>query len=204
MLPPYFRFDSPFSGWEFFLLFPTEHRVWYPKTIYIYIFYSTQLNKGLDSLPISAFFKISIGICRIHEFHFTSKEDLWLKSNHVPFRVRQWACCNIAEWFSFVFLISPSFKCTLGNRIICGAISAESLMGGNTIWYSLHKKHSLRLSLTIESTFVSNVFNEALKAILQKVTKCIFFLFINLIWCSHRVVPALILFLVHSILVSHN
>ena len=59
---------------------------------YIYIFYSTQLNKGLDSLPISAFFKISIGICRIHEFHFTSKEDSWLKSNHVPFRVRQWAC----------------------------------------------------------------------------------------------------------------
>ena len=50
-------------------------------------------------------------------------------------------------------------------------------MGGNTIWYSLHKKHSLRLSLTIESTFVSNVFNEALKAILQKVTKCIFFPF---------------------------
>lgn len=55
------------------------------------------MNKGLDSLPISAFFKISIGICRIHEFHFTSKEDSWLKSNHVPFRVRQWACCNIAE-----------------------------------------------------------------------------------------------------------
>lgn len=203
MLPPYFRFDSPFSGWEFFLLFPTEHRVWYPKTIYIYFIQHNWIKVWIVFLFLH-FFKISIGICRIHEFHFTSKEDSWLKSNHVPFRVRQWACWNIAEWFSFVFLISPSFKCTLGNRIICGAISAESLMGGNTIWYSLHKKHSLRLSLTIESTFVSNVFNEALKAILQKVTKCIFFLFINLIWCSHRVVPALILFLVHSILVSHN
>lgn len=131
----------------------------------------------MDSLPISAFFKISIGICRIHEFHFTSKEDSWLKSNHVPFRVRQWACCNIAEWFSFVFLISPSFKCTLGNRIICGAISAESLMGGNTIWYSLRKKHSLRLSLTIESTFLSPMFSMKLLKLSFKKSLNVFFSF---------------------------